>query len=260
MNTDWKCYRAFTLIELLVVIAIIAILAAMLLPALASAKQRALRTSCLNNLKQLGTAAVVYAGDNADVLMPALFTGATGSQPWHSYVIFDTPAVNGASPNLDRPSNLGWLYSSKVIAPGKTYYCPSMTKVYEGFSYEFYTANGRWPVMRSGADFGGAYVRSSYSYFPQSGQRVVANDPTWFKVATKQTQLRSDRSMITDMIIAYEALPHRSAKNPNALNTLWGDTHASVSTSPQAFDPRLWAADVGHDAASFRKIVSYLRP
>ncbi len=118
--------RAFTLIELLVVITIIAILAALLFPVFAQAKEAAKKTSCLSNLKNIGTAIMLYGNDNDDyfpnINMVGLWTGKRFRVPIMPYLgivqketspgSFTMTSINGLLYCPSDPSKASFDYTS----------------------------------------------------------------------------------------------------------------------------------------------------
>jgi prepilin-type N-terminal cleavage/methylation domain-containing protein len=120
MKRILKQKLAFTLIELLVVIAIIAILAAMLLPALAAAKRKAQRISCVNNLKEDSLAFRIWEGDNGDKYPQALSTTQGGASETVTHN--GSPAVAPYTPY--GVANVFCVMSNELSTP-KILNCPS---------------------------------------------------------------------------------------------------------------------------------------
>ena len=116
--------KAFTLIELLVVIAIIALLAAILFPVFARARENARKSSCANNLKQIGIAAAQYTQDYDELTIPIRQTTTAGSTPFYWSALVQ-PYLKSYQV-LRCPSNsvnvMGYTYSFDVggAGPGRS--------------------------------------------------------------------------------------------------------------------------------------------
>jgi prepilin-type N-terminal cleavage/methylation domain-containing protein/prepilin-type processing-associated H-X9-DG protein len=265
--------RAFTLIELLVVIAIIAILAAMLLPALSNAKEKAWRVRCVSNLRQIGIGVLSYSADANDN-MP-ICGWPSGQNPWQTY---SAARVEPGTMNLTRGfMSLGLIYRTKTCPDPQVFYCPSNKQVGGGWSYDYFATDpNSWPSTPPGS--GDVQVRTGYNYYPQirdevrlAGEYVskLVFSPVTLEyggdfrmVTTKLSQLNPNKSISTDLIHTLTSSPHKINSATAGVNTLFGDGHVvfqSSRSNPKAFTAALWDG-VGNNELQFRRLMSYWEP
>ena len=201
--------KGFTLIELLVVIAIIAILAAMLLPALASGKERAKRTQCLNNLKEVGIGLNIYASDNNDKLFNPRQVGGTPVR-YNLHALNDDTATQSKAVGLDpTQTNSPSIWVCPELSNGLASYNPSTTPPQWQIGYQYLggvtlwnnlqgtfpslspqklsTAKGSWVLASEDIVYNGttwsANHRRRGANFPDGGNELLADGSvSWVKV------------------------------------------------------------------------------
>ena len=234
-----KLRHGFTLIELLVVIAIIAILAAMILPALARAKQKAHEAACVSNLRQWGLAQTMYLTDNQDIFpLPKIPTGTPGSAGynenspgWSNFADFHNAGQGDNAWFNGLPTYVGakplWEIASDpagFVAGRKIFDCPAVIQPVEftdpnrvvfNYGMNLKGNTGLDPSIVYGVNFRSTMVKNPSAYVFMGDGRARSADLPYFGVPTKEVGVQ------------HCWVKQFSARHSGGGNLTFGDGHVS---------------------------------
>jgi prepilin-type processing-associated H-X9-DG protein len=269
--------RAFTLTELLVVIGSLALLSAALLSVAFTTQERVLRAQCTDNLRQIGVGWNIYQQEFNQV-MPCYWPGVTTNltsglaNPWVTSEVYRIDSGNPLLIGGDQgPWNLGVLFASQLIPNPKLFYCPSLARLANIYTYDYYaTGINGWPSAPAGTS--APYIRTGYNYYPQLRATEYAGGgqyrPKAAVTPTKWTALDTRKSIVTDLVYSYDTLAHRASGSVAGLNALFPDGHVTFQnarSNPQDFDPLQWGqagaqSSIGQNPNYFRYVMSLWQP